>query len=109
MIWKGSTKMGIGRAENVSGKVYVVINYSPGGKPNGHFSANVFPPGTKNVIAKIKSEVGSKLDKFTQECVDAHNYYRKKHGVQPLVLDSQAKIIIKTTFKLSPYILNRKL
>ncbi|EFX85315.1 hypothetical protein DAPPUDRAFT_442793 [Daphnia pulex] len=92
MIWKESTKMGIGRAEAPSGNIYVVVNYSPGTKTQEKFKFNVFPPGSTPETTSTLSEVASnKLDNFIQECVDAHNHYRNLHGVQSLVLDAQVK------------------
>lgn len=90
MVWKESTKMGIGRAEAPSGNIYVVVNYSPGTRTQEKFEFNVFPPGSTPETTSTLSEVASnKLDNFIQECVDAHNHYRNLHGVPSLVLDSQ--------------------
>ncbi|GLH15865.1 Venom allergen 5 [Gryllus bimaculatus] len=43
VIWKGSRKLGIGRARD-GGRVLIVANYDPRGNFIGQFSANVPPP-----------------------------------------------------------------
>ncbi len=91
MIWRATTKLGIGRAESSSGNVYIIVNYSPMGNIEGEYSANVLRP-----VDKKDSEESTKTEKpkfsietFRQEIVDAHNSYREKHGVPALVLDSK--------------------
>ena len=49
VVWKGSTKMGVGKATNGSGWTYVVANYAPAGNMQGAFTANVLPPGNYNI------------------------------------------------------------
>lgn len=49
LVWKGSTRMGIGRATSSSGWTYVVANYYPPGNMKGAFTANVRPPGNYNI------------------------------------------------------------
>ena len=43
LIWKKSTKLGVGMATSKSGKVYVVAHYIPVGNVVGHFETNVLP------------------------------------------------------------------
>ncbi len=41
-------------------------------------------------------------DKFAEDCLKAHNEYRRKHGAQPLTLNkkvNKSKNIIKTRKK----------
>ena len=45
VVWKSSTKMGVGKARSQGGWTYVVANYSPPGNYQGQFTANVLPPG----------------------------------------------------------------
>ncbi|PFX19615.1 Golgi-associated plant pathogenesis-related protein 1 [Stylophora pistillata] len=46
-------------------------------------------PSGKSPVIVINSEAaadnGGKLDPFSQDCLDAHNNYRAKHGVPPLM------------------------
>lgn len=44
VIWKGSKKMGIGKAKAKSGRTYVVANYEPAGNLIGAYAKNVPPP-----------------------------------------------------------------
>ena len=53
LIWKKSTKLGVGMATSKSGNVYVVAHYIPVGNIVGHFETNVLPevstsPSNKN-------------------------------------------------------------
>ena len=49
VVWKGSTRMGVGRATNSRGWTYVVANYYPPGNMQGAFTANVLRPGNYNI------------------------------------------------------------
>jgi len=44
VVWKGSEELGIGKAADSKGRVYVVANYSPAGNYIGNFAANVSRP-----------------------------------------------------------------
>jgi hypothetical protein len=47
------------------------------------------------------------MDKFRKECVEAHNRYRKIHGVPPLRLDPQVILTaIPTHIFMLKYIFN---
>lgn len=46
LLWKESTKMGVGYAVGKSGHehaLYIVVHYSPGGNVHGYFRENVLP------------------------------------------------------------------
>lgn len=43
LIWKGSRKLGVGKATNSSGQTYIVANYDPPGNFIGRFAQNVPP------------------------------------------------------------------
>ena len=44
VVWKGSEELGIGKAADSKGRVYVVANYAPAGNFIGDFAANVSRP-----------------------------------------------------------------
>lgn len=44
MVWKNSTELGIGRARDQNGKVFIVANYNPPGNYIGQFAENVPRP-----------------------------------------------------------------
>ncbi|XP_066538282.1 GLI pathogenesis-related 2, like [Hoplias malabaricus] len=46
MVWKSSTKLGVGKAVASDGSTFVVARYFPAGNitNQGHFQANVLPP-----------------------------------------------------------------
>ena len=41
VVWKGSEELGIGKATDSKGRVYVVANYRPAGNYIGNFATNV--------------------------------------------------------------------
>ncbi|MET8976904.1 CAP family protein [Streptomyces sp. NPDC004539] len=43
LVWKSSTRIGVGRATTSDGKTYVVVDYDPPGNYTGRFTANVLP------------------------------------------------------------------
>lgn len=70
------TRQATGRAillHNANGQGHVVQD-SPSGK------AQVIV-----INSEIAADNGGKLDPFSQDCLDAHNNYRAKHGVPPLM------------------------
>ncbi|XP_066258178.1 uncharacterized protein [Euwallacea similis] len=109
VIWKESKELGVAFAKN-GGKVIVVANYYPPGNYVGNFAKNVPPPGgvllschnNNNNAAEITGNLnrlslgsrGSTKDlhsategNFEEDFLEAHNNYRKRHGVPPLELD----------------------
>ena len=44
VVWKASEELGIGKAADDKGRVYVVANYRPAGNYIGNFAANVLRP-----------------------------------------------------------------
>jgi len=44
VVWKGSEELGIGKAGDSKGRVFVVANYYPAGNYIGSFADNVFRP-----------------------------------------------------------------
>ena len=44
VVWKGSKELGIARASDNKGRIYVVANYAPAGNFIGDFAANVSRP-----------------------------------------------------------------
>ncbi|XP_043220693.1 protein PRY1-like [Amphibalanus amphitrite] len=111
VVWLSTRQVGVGRARSKSGRVYVVANYSPAGNFLGDYCDNVppvggFPAGFKpkrdapRVEKKKKSKSkrrssssssssSSDEEDFAEECLKAHNEYRKKHGVPSLKLNKK--------------------
>lgn len=44
VVWRGSRRIGVGRAKSAGGQVFVVANYDPPGNMMGDFRENVLPP-----------------------------------------------------------------
>jgi len=44
LIWKGTTKLGIGISTAKDGKVYIVFHFAPVGNTDGDFKTNVLSP-----------------------------------------------------------------
>lgn len=42
VVWKASAELGIGKAKDSKGRIYVVANYKPAGNFIGQFAQNVF-------------------------------------------------------------------
>jgi len=107
VVWFSSKQVGVGKARSKSGRVYVVANYSPAGNFLGDYCDNVppvggFPAGhkpkreTTRVEKKSKHRSGSSdsssssdEEDFAEQCLKAHNEYRKKHGVSQLKLNKK--------------------
>ncbi|XP_018569850.1 uncharacterized protein LOC108909884 isoform X3 [Anoplophora glabripennis] len=105
VVWKDSKELGVAFAKT-GGKIVVVANYSPAGNIIGHFADNVPPPGgphtnnnhieLTNGISKLSFnsiKVTHRLEQnvtegnFEEDFLDAHNTYRRRHGVPPLKLE----------------------
>ncbi|XP_066964273.1 uncharacterized protein [Macrobrachium rosenbergii] len=107
MIWKDSKQVGIGYARSAAGtKIFVVANFDPQGNWLGQFATQVPPVGgfsktaskekssltapakaTAKSSSSSSSSDSSEEGDFAEECLKAHNNYRKKHGVPPLKLN----------------------
>lgn len=105
MVWRDSKELGVAFAKT-GGKIVVVANYSPSGNIIGHFAENVLPPEglhtnnnnieLTNGISKLSinsTKITQKLEQnvtegnFEEDFLEAHNTYRRRHGVPPLKLD----------------------
>ncbi|CAG9768166.1 unnamed protein product [Ceutorhynchus assimilis] len=109
VVWKDSKQLGVAFAK-IGGKVVVVANYYPAGNMIGSFAENVPPPGgvsptpshNNNNTIELPTQL-SRLSlssrsstkdlrsiteaNFEEDFLQAHNNYRRKHGVAPLKLD----------------------
>ena len=95
ILWKDTRKAGFSYATSKSGFVYVVAFYFPAGNIKGKFKENVLgiandSSTTTNATMQMQKsfppgEVVVSLDqlqnRFIQEALQAHNYYRQLHGV----------------------------
>ncbi|KAJ8948337.1 hypothetical protein NQ318_019322 [Aromia moschata] len=107
VVWKDSRELGVAYAKT-GGKVVVVANYSPSGNIIGHFAENVLPPiglhaNNNNIelsddISKLSITTPKHLHRidqnitegnFEEDFLEAHNNYRRRHGVPPLKLDKK--------------------
>lgn len=84
VIWKESQELGVAFAKGRDGKFVVVANYSPPGNVIGSFARNVPPVGGGGTPQHGFNELDLL---FEEECLKAHNEYRKLHGVDPLKLN----------------------
>ncbi|XP_017772831.1 PREDICTED: uncharacterized protein LOC108559950 isoform X2 [Nicrophorus vespilloides] len=92
VVWSETKELGVGHA-SYKGKIIVVANYYPPGNVIGHYLENVPSLLDVEVISEAVSSIGLSgkraLSAFRQECLEAHNKYRAKHGVPPLQLDNE--------------------
>ncbi|XP_063858828.1 uncharacterized protein LOC135099976 isoform X3 [Scylla paramamosain] len=110
LVWKDTKHMGVGKARSAAGtKVFVVANFDPQGNWMGQFADQVPPVGgftrtaTSDKPLKINktrkssssSESSSDEEDFAEDCLKAHNDYRKKHGAQPLKLSKKLSKVAK--------------
>ncbi|XP_044732409.1 uncharacterized protein LOC123295218 isoform X3 [Chrysoperla carnea] len=105
VIWKETTELGVAYSRGKNGRIYVVANYSPPGNFIGDFAENVPPPidtskpytmsglpttpsskSTPTPRPPSSSSTGAEGD-FEVDCLNAHNEYRRMHGVEPLKLN----------------------
>ncbi|MBN3323916.1 GAPR1 protein, partial [Atractosteus spatula] len=113
VVWRDSQELGIAKATDGKGMVFVVARYQPAGNITnaGYFEKNVLPPGAKppegaskgaGVKPQLQSRPGErngqqadgsapvhKQSGFDKEFLDTHNDYRKKHGAPPLTLSRE--------------------
>lgn len=106
MLWKDTKQLGVGKARSAAGtKIFVVANFDPQGNWMGQFATQVPPVGgfpksalkekalpskvavsRKSSSSSSSSSDSSDEEDFAEDCLKAHNNYRKKHGVPPLKL-----------------------
>lgn len=101
VVWKDTKELGVAFAKN-GGRIIIVANYSPPGNYIGQY-AKCVPPigGFSKEINGNNVEVSDKMKKLTitkkcnngtegsfeEDFLEAHNEYRRRHGVKPLKLD----------------------
>ena len=113
LIWKNSRYIGIGYSKSKNDIFYLVLNFYPSGNIPGQFIKNVLPPDNDLQIIKPEREsLSKKSDLFTvnsdeiigfyEEALNAHNEYRKLHGVPELILNPiLSKIALNHVLKMS--------
>ena len=104
MVWKNSELIGCGMQKDQKNKFIFVIKYFPIGNKNGEFHNNVFPYKTKYSQAYYKKDINTHKKRYSYNignpnedkknfsafCIEAlnvHNYYRRIHHVEPLILN----------------------
>ncbi|KAG5897860.1 hypothetical protein JTB14_024894 [Gonioctena quinquepunctata] len=107
VVWKDSRELGVAFAKS-GGKIVVVANYYPPGNVIGYFADNVPPPGgfpSNNNHIELSHDISNlslhaskpshrsaqKVTEgnFEEDFLEAHNIYRRRHGVPPLKLDKK--------------------
>lgn len=72
VIWRDSKKLGIAKAENSKGQIFVVANYDPPGNYQGQFKENVPRLGSAPVVTRqeqpkvVKANAGQSLSGFSE-------------------------------------------
>ena len=102
MVWKNSESIGFGMQKDEKDQFIFIIKYFPIGNKTGEFKYNVFPANTKyfesylkNMSPKSQNEEknqdleNTNFNQFCIEALNAHNYYRKIHHVEPLILNAK--------------------
>lgn len=93
VVWRGSQRLGIAKAQNNKGQVFIVANYDPPGNYQGQFPDNVPSVGApKPLLAKVSiprpiEQSTTDFSTFEVECLTAHNNYRSLHGAPKLTLN----------------------
>jgi len=99
VVWRESQRLGIAKATNSKGQVFIVANYDPPGNFMGKFPENVpkvgVAPAKKDPkkgenepkkATKVPAKNQGSFSTFDIDCLEAHNKYRKQHGAPPLTL-----------------------
>lgn len=60
LIWKGTSRLGVGISTHPFSNVYVVCNYEPRGNNEGQYTKNVLPPVK---VTKHKNTVGYNISR----------------------------------------------
>ena len=85
LIWKETTKVGIGASRKSDGYIFIAVQFSPAGNVDGGF--------LKNVIKSTKEEDNaipdpeSATEVFQTPVLERINELRRKYGSPPLTLD----------------------
>ncbi|XP_078685251.1 uncharacterized protein LOC144918387 [Branchiostoma floridae x Branchiostoma belcheri] len=114
VVWKDSRELGLGMANDAAGNIIVVVNYSPPGNIMGKFQDNVSAESTSSgrkpsVAGGNKSARDPKPSQaasddeddtdwtnekvkeaeanFVEQLIERQNYYRAKHGCDPVTLN----------------------
>lgn len=86
VVWSGSRLLGVGYAHSDdTDRTYVVANYDPPGNVIGYFEKNVQRPFSR--AASEKPLVSGR--EMGEQCLRAHNDYRRLHGAPELRLDDE--------------------
>jgi len=117
VVWKSSQYLGCAKATSSNGWTYVVCDYDPPGNYVGLFKENVLPPvstapapapgpapapaGSGTRIRGITTTTEAPPtpdvdhDKFELQCLQAHNFYRQRHGAPLLELSPTLTVAAK--------------
>ncbi len=95
LVWKNSKKIGCGIAVDDKEVYYVTCNYYPSGNYKSQFALNVFPK-LDGVDEQTELDIDSdekELEKFRNDALKRHNYYRAQHKVGNLERDTDLEKI----------------
>lgn len=97
VVWRGTQRLGMAKAQNSRGQVFIVANYDPPGNVMGQFPSNVPRTGSTSVpapqeaaaprVSAPSTPTDSSFSKFEYDCLAAHNDYRAKHSAPPMRLN----------------------
>ena len=102
LVWKKTNRLGCGVECTSSNYCYVTCNYYPAGNYYNQFMDNVFPNPNKEKEAEEAEEddtpessqvTDQQLEKFRNEALARHNYYRAQHNAGDLVRSAKLEKI----------------
>lgn len=98
LVWNSTQKVGCASVAGIGpiGGVFTVCNYYPSGNVLRNYSKNVVSiEDCDNMLTKYRFKTKELTNgKWLQECIDEHNKIRTTHGVIPLSINDEVKLIL---------------